>query len=124
MFRRVFVISNFIKLDNFDELYKVLNKIEIDFLLKIWYNMCMTINSIIKSKPYILWHVKEKEKVSPDLALESIFNYGDFSDVKKAIKILGVKRAEQIFKKGSRKKRSNYRPEIKHYFDLYFKKYV
>jgi hypothetical protein len=29
-----------------------------------------------------------------------------------------------VFKKKAAEKRSNYRPEIKNYFDLYFKKYA
>lgn len=84
----------------------------------------MTIQTLLNSKPYLLWHVKDKKNVSVELALESILNYGDFSDVKKAIKILGVKESARIFRSGCRKKRSNYRPEVKNYFNLYFKKHV
>ncbi len=84
----------------------------------------MTIVDLIKSKPYLLWHVKEKEGVSTALVVETILNYGDFSDVKKMIKILGIRQAAAVFRNSIKRKRNNYRPEIKHYFSLYFKKYV
>ncbi|KKQ68001.1 MAG: hypothetical protein US88_C0008G0055 [Parcubacteria group bacterium GW2011_GWA2_38_27] len=51
-------------------------------------------------------------------------NYGDFNDVKKMIKILGIKKVATIFREKSKEKRCNYRPEIKNYFRLYFDKYA
>ncbi len=87
----------------------------------------MTIAGLIKSKPYLLWYVKDKSKVSPEAVVEAVLNYGDWDDVQKLIKILGMKKTAEIFRKKSKKSkigRTNYRPEIKNYFGLYFKKYA
>ncbi|MEK7086074.1 MAG: hypothetical protein AAB953_03625 [Patescibacteria group bacterium] len=87
----------------------------------------MTIATLIKSKPYLLWYVKDKTKASPEAVVEAVLNYGDWSDVQKLIKILGIKKVAGIFKKKSKKSkigRTNYRPEIANYFSLYFKKYA
>jgi len=43
------------------------------------------------------------------------------------IKILGMKKTAKIFREKStpsKMGRQNYRPEIKHYFNLYFNKYA
>ena len=84
----------------------------------------MAITDLIKSKPYLLWYVKERDGLSTASTVEAILNYGDFSDVKSMIKILGMRQTAAVFRSGIRRKRNNYRPEIKHFFSLYFKKYV
>ncbi len=87
----------------------------------------MTVASFLKSKPYLLWYVKDKSNVSPEAAVEAVLNYGDWDDTQKIIKILGMKKVAKIFKEKSKKSkvgRTNYRPEIINYFDLYFKKYA
>jgi len=40
------------------------------------------------------------------------------------IEKLGIKKTASIFRKKIAGKRNNYRPEIKNYFELYFKKYA
>lgn len=87
----------------------------------------MTVASFIKSRPYLLWYVKDKSKASPEAVVEAVLNYGDWQDVQKLIKILGIKKTARIFRKKSPKSkigRTNYRPEITNYFNLYFKKYA
>lgn len=87
----------------------------------------MTVASLLKSRPHLLWYVKDKSKVSPEAAVEAVLNYGDWDDTKKIIKILGMKKVAKIFRQKSKKSimgRTNYRPEIINYFDLYFKKYA
>jgi len=84
----------------------------------------MTLKDFLKNKPYLMWYVKDISKISTDAAVEAVLNYGDFDDVKQLIKIVGMKKTAAIFRKNSRQSRSNYRPEIKHYFNLYFKKYA
>ena len=83
----------------------------------------MTINSFIKIRPYLVWHTKNYDNLSEEAIVEAVLNYGDFDDVKGMIKILGIKKTAEIFRKESNKKRCNFRPEIKNYFQLYFKKY-
>lgn len=84
----------------------------------------MTIHDFIKKRPYLIWHTKNFENLSDEIIVESVLNYGDFDDVKKMILILGIEKTAGIFRKEIRKKRNNYRPEIKNYFQLYFNKYA
>jgi len=84
----------------------------------------MTIQKFIKARPYLIWYVRDFEALSEEAVVEAVLNYGDFDDVKKIITILGIRKIAQIFKKHAWRKRSNYRPEIKNYFKLYFRKYA
>lgn len=84
----------------------------------------MTIQDFIKQRPYLVWYTKNYDNLSPDSVVEAVLNYGDWNDFKKMIKILGIKKTSEIFEKESNKKRSNYRPEVKNYFHLYFHKYA
>ena len=84
----------------------------------------MTINDFIKERPYLVWSTDNYNHLSEEAIMESVLNYGDFDDVKKMLAILGVKKAALIFKKQISRKRGNYRPKIKNYFNLYFKKYA
>ena len=83
-----------------------------------------TINEFIKRRPYLIWYTKDFDNLSEEAIMEAVLNYGDFDDVKKMVSILGIKKAASIFRIQLRRKRSNYRPEIKNYFQLYFKKYA
>ena len=71
-----------------------------------------------------MWGVSDLDNVSKDLIVESVLNYGDFNDFKELIKIMKIKDVAVVFKKQINKKRCNYRPEVKNYFILYFKKYA
>ena len=84
----------------------------------------MTINEFIKKRPYLIWYTKNFAHLSEEAIVEAVLNYGDFDDVKKMISILGMRKTAAIFRKKSKQKRCNYRPEIKNYFQLYFKKYA
>jgi hypothetical protein len=84
----------------------------------------MTLQKFIKSRPHLVWFTKNYDELDDQVVVEAILNYGDWDDVKKVIKILGIKKTAKIFRKQVRHKRCNYRPEIKHYFTLYFNKYA
>ena len=89
----------------------------------------MTIHQFIKKRPYLIWYVSKKDLGQLDEAsiVEHVLNYGNWDDVQKMIKILGLKKTARIFReksKPSKMGRQNYRPEIKHYFNLYFNKYA
>ncbi len=84
----------------------------------------MTLNSFIKKKPYLVWSTKNYDNLSKEAVVEAVLNYGDFDDIKKMIKILGIKKTAEIFFKQSNKKRNNYNPKIVNYFSLYFEKYA
>ena len=82
------------------------------------------VNDFIKKRPYLVWYTKNYDNLSKEAIVEAVLNYGSFDDFKKIIKILGIKKTAAIFKKEAGQKRCNYRPEIKNYFNLYFKKYA
>lgn len=84
----------------------------------------MKINEFIKKRPYLVWYTKNYDHLSEEAIVEAVLNYGDFDDVKTMIKILGIEKTAAIFRKKSKQKRCNYRPEIKNYFQLYFNKYA
>jgi len=78
----------------------------------------------IKKRPYLLWGVSDLDNVSEELIVESVLNHGDFKDFKELTKIIEIKEISAIFKRQTREKRCNYKPEIKNYFLLYFKKHA
>ena len=84
----------------------------------------MIIQDFIKERSYLVWGTRNYKNLSEEAVVESVLNYGDFDDVKKMFAILGIKKAAGIFKKQISQKRNNYRPKIKNYFNLYFKKYA
>lgn len=83
----------------------------------------MTLANFVRKKPYLFWHVKNPARISEEAAVEGILNYGDFGDVKKLFSILGLRKTAFIFRRHSRKRRSNYDPKIANYFRLYFRKH-
>jgi hypothetical protein len=82
------------------------------------------IHEFIKKRPHLIWYVKDLDALNEESIVEHVLNYGDWDDVQEMIKILGIKKTTKIFEKESNRKRSNYRPEIKNYFHLYFHKYA
>jgi len=87
----------------------------------------MTLQTFIKKRPYLVWSTKNYEGLDSASIVEAVLNYGDWRDVQEMIKILGIKKTARIFRKKSvpdKFGRQNYRPEIKHYFQLYFDKYA
>jgi len=84
----------------------------------------MTINTFIKQRPYLVWSTKNYNKLSENAMVEAVLNYADFDDIRELIKIQGIKKTAAIVNQGIKKQRHNYRPEIKNYFQLYFKRYA
>lgn len=82
------------------------------------------INEFIKKRPGLVWSTTQYDKLSEEVIVEAVLNYGNFKDVNEIIRILGIKRVAEIFWEEADKKRSNLRPEVKHYFNLFFKKYA
>ena len=84
----------------------------------------MTIQDIIRKKPYLIWYTKNYDSLDESAIVEAVLNYGDWDDVQKIIKILGIKKTAKIFRKQISGFRTNYRPEVKNYFKLYFAKHA
>lgn len=83
-----------------------------------------TREQFIKKRKYLFWYVKDPTKVSDEALVEAVLNLGDWDDVQKLFQILEIKKVADIFEKKAFVTRSNYRPEIKNYFKLYFAKYA
>lgn len=83
-----------------------------------------SIKNFIKKRPYLVWYVKNPTELSEESIVEHTLNYGDWEDVQKLFKILGIKKTAKIFRKQISGWRTNYRPEIKNYFNLYFNQYA
>ncbi len=75
----------------------------------------------MKSRKHLIWYVKNSEDLSVESVVEHTLNYGDWDDVQALIKIIGIKTMAEVFKKQTGGKRTNYRPEVSNYFNLYFK---
>jgi len=79
---------------------------------------------IIKKKPYLAWYVKNPETLSDESVVEHVLNYGDWKDVQRLIKTMGLAKTARLFTKTSQKPRSNYYPKIQHFFTKYFKRHA
>lgn len=88
------------------------------------YTIRMFIQDIIKQKPYLAWYVKDPGQLSDESVLEHVLNYGNWEDVKTYIRIKGSRETAQIFRKTNSKRRTNYLPEVQHYFMRFFQKYA
>ncbi len=84
----------------------------------------MTLHNLVKKRSYLFWSTKNYKGLSKEAVLEGVLNYGTMKDVQEVFSILGMNNAANIFYKQIKNKRNNYRPEIKNYFKLYFKKYT
>lgn len=87
----------------------------------------MTIHDFIKKRKYLIWWVKDYDKLNAEAIVEATLNYGDWNDVQTLIKILGIKKVAKIFRvksKPSKMGRQNYQSEVVNYFKLYFQKYA
>ncbi len=84
----------------------------------------MLVSNFIEKRPHLVWHVSDYKKLSEEAVVEAVLNYGTFDDVLELFDIMGIERVAEIFRRESSKERSNYRPEIKNYFNLYFQEHA
>ncbi|MDR2148485.1 MAG: hypothetical protein LBE91_18740 [Tannerella sp.] len=69
----------------------------------------------------------KSEKVSDNLLVETLLNYGTMEQIKELFDIMGIKTVAKIFFdciNRSERSKGNYYPEIRNYFQLYFNKYA
>jgi len=88
------------------------------------YNQSMEIRNFVQKKPYLFWYIRDLDNLSEEAIVEAVLNFGNWQDTQELIEILGIKKTASIFRKKIAWERNNYRPEIKNYFELYFKKYA
>lgn len=82
------------------------------------------LKEFMQKRKHLTWYVKNPENIGAESIVEHTLNYGDWDDVQELIKILGVERTADIFRKQTSGFRTNYRPEVSNYFKLYFNKYA
>ena len=84
------------------------------------------VKKFIEDYQSLFWYSPppKNETVSDELLVETILNYGTLEQVHDLFTIMGIKNVSSIFAGMTGRKQLNYFPEIHHYFDLYFKKYV
>ena len=80
----------------------------------------------ISKRKHLIWYVKDYRALNEEAIVEATLNYGNWNDVKGMIRILGIARAAEIFRKQmiTGRQRGNYHRKTRHYFNLYFNKYV
>ena len=79
-----------------------------------------TLYKFIQSRPHLVWYVGDLRHLSEESIVEHVLNYGTWEDFQELLRILGVPQTAQLFRKRALLKRTNYRPEIKNFFQLYF----
>lgn len=84
----------------------------------------MKLSQFIKKRPHLVWGTDNYDGLSEEAIVGATLQYGDFSDVKKLLHILGIKEVARIFRTQLRRKRHNYSPNIAHFFTLYFKEHA
>jgi hypothetical protein len=87
------------------------------------------IQNFIHEHGSLFWFTPEEQKgkISKEVLVETILNYGDLAAVKQMMKLLGVKKSAQIFfdsiNKSDRRK-GNYHELTVNYFTLFFNRYA
>jgi hypothetical protein len=56
--------------------------------------------------------------------VEAVLNYGNWDDFQVLFEVMGIEKVAEVFRTTSSLERSNYLPEVKHYFKLFFDKYA
>lgn len=84
------------------------------------------IKKFIREHSYLFWYIKEeaKERISLQLLVETVLNYGALEDVKKMFELIGIKKTSEIFFDQINRPRCNYFPKVKNYFSLYFERHA
>lgn len=84
------------------------------------------IKAFIRENSHLFWYTPDnkKEDISLEFLVETILNYGDIEEIKKIIKIMGIKEISKIFYSAEGRKKMNYYPDIYNFFSLYFKRHA
>jgi len=90
--------------------------------MKAAYNQ--DIRDFINENKNLFWYIPEdkKEDVSLEFLLENILNYGSLESIKKLFELIGIKKANEIFRNQIENERNNYFPPVRNFFDLYFQR--
>lgn len=83
-----------------------------------------TLGDFVRKRKHLFWSTKNYDGLSKGAVIEAVLNYGDMEDVRALIALIGMREVAQIFREHTNRPRVNYHPDIKHYFELYFRKYA
>ena len=84
----------------------------------------MDFRDIIRHKPYLIWYTRDYDALNEEAVVEAVLNYGDWDDVQELIQSLGIKKVAEVFKTEAFRTRTNYRDDVRCYFDLYFQRHA
>lgn len=82
------------------------------------------LKQFIQSRPHLIWYVRDFERLSEAAIVEQVLNYGTWADVCELIRISGMASVAADFRQRASLERTNYRPEIKNFFQLYFDRHA
>ena len=82
------------------------------------------LKDFIKRNEHLFWYTptQDKLKISDELLLENVLNYGTLETVKELFELMGVKKAKTVFENMKERKEKNIYPELHHFFSEYFKR--
>jgi hypothetical protein len=84
------------------------------------------LKKFIHKNSHLFWYTPadKLEQMSDELILEHILNYADLITIKEYFKIVGLKKAYQLFNNMKGRKKGNIYPEIYALFSAFFKKHA
>mgnify|MGYP001570037647 CR=1 FL=1 len=56
------------------------------------------LKKFMRKRKYLVWYVKNLKDLPVESIVEHTLNYGDWDDVQKLIKIIGIKKMAEIFR--------------------------
>jgi hypothetical protein len=71
-----------------------------------------------------VWYLKDPSNISEESLVEHTLSGGTWDDFKELVRILSVERVAKSFRQKTGQPRTNYRPEVKNLFELYFDRHV
>ena len=83
------------------------------------------LKEFIRENADLFWYIKDeaKERLSHEVVVEFILNFGDEKMCKRLFEILGTKHVADVFyQQTAPGRRINYFPEVVNFFNLYFKR--
>jgi len=84
------------------------------------------LENFIKKNNHLFWWIPENQKknISTESLVESILNHGDEYSVAQLFELIGINKVSTIFFQQIGANRSNYYPQVKNFFTLYFNRHV
>lgn len=84
------------------------------------------LRDFIAARPHLIWYSKDYDRMDEAAIVEATLNYGNWNDVQKLFRIIGIENAARAFRKQmvTGRQRGNYYPDVAHYFTLYFDKHA